>query len=100
MGGLAGLPPALLLGAGLTFLPYAVLCGRLARRGEVPRAILWVLAGGNLLLALACAALPLLGLVAPAAAGIAVLAVLAVTVAAFAECYLLALRRVPAALAR
>jgi hypothetical protein len=59
----------------------------------VPRALLWLLVAGNLIWAMECAALPLLGLVAPNGWGIALLAAQAVAVAIFAELYIVALRR-------
>jgi hypothetical protein len=93
--GLTGLPALLLFGAGLVFLPYAALVAWLATRDAMPRWLVWGLAGGNLVIAVECAALPLLGLVAPNGIGIAVLALLAVTVAVFAELYIVAMRRLP-----
>jgi len=100
VGSLTALPATLLLVAGLVFLPYAALCAWLARRDAVSRALLWVLAGGNLLLAVECAALPLLGLVAPSAMGLAFLAIIALTVAVLGQLYLTALRRAASPVAR
>ena len=91
------LPAPLLLACGLFFLPYAALLAWCATRDRLPRWLVWVLAGGNALWALDCAALPLLGLVSPNGWGIAFLAVQAVAVAAFAQMYLSALRRAPRA---
>ncbi|MBP0466666.1 hypothetical protein J5Y09_22245 [Roseomonas sp. PWR1] len=87
------LPHGLLLAAGLFFLPYAGLLAWLAARRAVPRWMVGLLAAGNLLWAVECAALPLLGLVAPNGWGIAFLAAQAVAVAVFAELYILAMRR-------
>ncbi|WP_137125815.1 hypothetical protein [Roseomonas sp. HF4] len=93
LGRMTALPPALLLGAGLFLLPYSALLAWLAARPAVPRWLVGLLALGNLLWALECAALPLLGLVAPNGWGITFLAVQAVAVAVFAELYVVALRR-------
>jgi hypothetical protein len=87
------LPAPLLFACGLFLLPYAALLAWSATRDLLPRWLVWVLAAGNLLWAVECAALPLLGLVTPNGWGIAFLAVQAVAVAAFAELYILALRR-------
>lgn len=100
IGSLTNLPPALLLGAGLVFLPYAAFCVWLAGRGAVARPLLWVLVAGNLAIAAECALLPLFGFVTPNGLGIALLTVLAIAVAVFAEFYLLALRRAATAVAR
>ena len=97
IGALTALPPGLLQGAGLFLLAYAAVLAWLAARSAVPRAMLWLLVAGNLIWAVECAALPLLGFVAPNGWGIALLAVQAVAVAAFAELYIIALRRVPRA---
>ena len=78
-------------------LADAAVLAWLAARSAVPRAMLWLLVAGNLIWAVECAALPLLGFVAPNGWGIALLAVQAVAVAAFAELYIIALRRVPRA---
>lgn len=93
IGQATALPPGLLLAAGLFFLPYAALLAWLATRPAVPRWLVGLLAAGNLLWAVECAALPLLGLVAPNGWGIAFLAAQAVAVAVFAELYILAMRR-------
>ena len=87
------LPAPLLLACGLFFLPYAALLAWLAMRASVPRWLVSVLAGGNLAWALACAAVPLLGLLAPGGLGIAFLAAQALAVAIFALMYAGALRR-------
>ncbi|WP_198371052.1 hypothetical protein [Roseomonas rosulenta] len=89
------LPAPLLLACGLFLLPYAALLAWCAARDALPRWLVWLLVAGNLLWAVECAALPLLGLVAPSGWGIAFLAVQAVAVAVFAELYILALRRAP-----
>ena len=91
------LPAPLLLACGLFFVPYAALLAWGAARSDLPRWLVWLLAGGNALWAVECAAAPLLGLVAPNGWGIAFLAVQAVAVAAFAQMYLTALRRAPRA---
>jgi hypothetical protein len=90
---LTALPAPLLLGAGLFLLPYGGLLAWLGTRTALPRLMLWLLVAGNLAWAVECAALPLLGWVAPNGWGIAFLAVQAVAVAIFAELYLIALRR-------
>ncbi|GGJ19574.1 hypothetical protein [Neoroseomonas lacus] len=94
IGALTALPPGLLRAAGLFLLAYAAVIAWLAMRSAVPRAMLWLLVVGNLVWAVECAALPLLGFVAPNGWGIALLAVQAVAVAVFAELYVIALRRV------
>ncbi|MBR0648315.1 hypothetical protein GXW78_01450 [Roseomonas terrae] len=94
---LTALPHGLLRGAGAFLIAYAALLGWLAVRDAVPRAMLWLLVAGNLMWAVECAALPLLGLVVPNGWGIALLAVQAVVVAVFAELYIIALRRMPRA---
>jgi hypothetical protein len=91
------LPAPLLLACGAFFLPYAALLAWCATRRSLPRWLVWVLAGGNLLWAVECAALPLLGLVAPNGRGIAFLAVQALAVAVFAQLYVVALRRAASA---
>jgi hypothetical protein len=93
IGQATALPPGLLLGAGLFFLPYAALLAWLATRPAVPRRLVGLLAAGNLLWAVACAVMPLLGLVAPNGWGIAFLAAQAVAVAVFAQLYVMAMRR-------
>ena len=87
------LPVALLSGAGLFLIAYAVLLAWFASRPAMPRALLWLLVAGNLIWAIESAALPLLGFVTPNGWGIAFLAVQAAAVAAFAEFYVIALRR-------
>lgn len=89
------LPAGLMQAAGLFLLVYAAVLAWLATRGAVRRAMLWLLVAGNLIWAVACAGLPLLGLVVPNGWGIALLAAQAVAVAIFAELYIIALRRVP-----
>jgi hypothetical protein len=93
IGQATALPPGLLLGAGLFFLPYAALLAWLATRPLVPRWLVGLLAAGNLLWAGKCAALPLLGVLAPNGWGIAFLAAQAAAVAAFAQLYVMAMRR-------
>ena len=97
IGSLTALPPGLLHAAGLLLLAYAAVIAWLASRGAVPRAMLWLLVAGNLAWAVDCAALPLLGFVAANGWGVALLAVQVVAVAAFAELYVIALRRAPRA---
>ena len=92
---LTALPAGLLHAAGLFLLAYAAVIAWLAMRSAVPRPMLWLLVAGNLIWAVECAALPLLGFVAPNGWGIALLAVQAVVVAVFAELYVIALRRAP-----
>jgi hypothetical protein len=87
------LPAPLLLACGLFFLPYAALLAWLATRASVPRGLVSLLAGGNLAWAIACVAVPLLGLLVPSGLGIAFLAAQALAVAIFAAMYAVALRR-------
>jgi uncharacterized protein YjeT (DUF2065 family) len=97
IGALTSLPAGLLRYAGLFLVAYAALLAWLAARNAVPRPMLWLLVAGNLIWAVDCAALPLLGIVTPNGWGIALLAVQAVAVAVFAELYIIALRRAPQA---
>lgn len=97
IGAATALPAGLLRYAGLFLIGYAAVLATLAARSAVPRPVLWLLVAGNLAWAVECAALPLLGFVAPNGWGIALLAVQAVAVAVFAELYVIALRRAPQA---
>jgi hypothetical protein len=91
------LPAPLLFACGVFFAAYAALLAWCAARADQPRWLVWLLAGGNAVWAVECAAAPLLGLVSPNGWGIAFLAVQAVAVAVFAQMYLTALRRAPRA---
>ncbi|MEO3475049.1 hypothetical protein AAFN86_24530 [Roseomonas sp. CAU 1739] len=97
IGSFTALPEGLLQAAGLFLLAYAAVIAWLAARCTVPRPMLWLLVTGNLLWAVECAALPMLGFIAPNGWGIALLAVQAVAVGVFAELYIVALRRAPGA---
>jgi hypothetical protein len=88
------LPAPLLLACGVLFLPYTALLAWGLRRETLPRWLVWVLAIGNAGWAVACALLPLLGLLSPNGWGIAFLAAQAAAVATFAGMYLSALRDV------
>ena len=76
-----------------TARPAPLLLAWLATRASVPRGLVSLLAGGNLAWAIACVAVPLLGLLVPSGLGIAFLAAQALAVAIFAAMYAVALRR-------
>ncbi|UUX97683.1 hypothetical protein [Aquabacterium sp. J223] len=90
---LTGLPPALLVAAGLALLPYAVLLAWLSRQPRLPAAGLWALAAVNLVWALDCAWVAFGGRFQPTPPGLAFLGLQALTVLAFAELQVIGLRR-------
>jgi hypothetical protein len=90
------LPRGLLLESGVFMLGYAVALALLARRATLPAPLVLAVIVGNLAWALACVALPLAGVLAPAALGYAWLAVQALAVLLFAELEFIGLRRSPA----
>ena len=47
LSGLTGLPPALLMAAGIALFPVAGLMAWLARRDSAPAAMVWLVIGGN-----------------------------------------------------
>ena len=68
---LLGLPEALLLGAGLVSLPYALGLLVLSRRQRIPAALGWAVVGFNTLWALESVGILVLGWVQPSAWGLA-----------------------------
>ena len=88
---LFGIPPALLVGAGVATLAWAAVLNRIAQRIDWRRPVA-IVAAANVGAALAIAAL---ALVAPAAAARVLLAAVAVEVAAFGVGQIAALRRAP-----
>ena len=93
LSGRLGLPPALLLLAGVALLPYAAYLVWLATRARVPRAAVWVPIVLNLVWAIDCAALLLGAGAQPTALGEAFIVLQIVTVLVFAELEFVALRR-------
>lgn len=90
---LLGLPPALLLGAGISLLPFAAILGFLATRETVSRTAIWAIIGVNALWMADSLLLLLSGWVAPTGLGVAFIITQAVAVALFAELQYLGLRR-------
>jgi hypothetical protein len=86
------LPAPLLRYTGIFLVGYTVLLVLLARSGAIWTALLLVVAAGNVLWALGCAALPLAGMAAPSGLGTAYLWVQALAVLAFAAMQLAGLR--------
>lgn len=82
---LLGLPPALMLGAGLVALPYALALWWLARRDRIALAVGWTVVGFNALWALESIGMLVLGWVQPSIFGLAFVLVQAGAVAVFAE---------------
>ena len=96
---LTGLPPSLLIPAGLALLPYAAYLVWIATRPVLPRAAVWAPIVLNLVWAADCAAVAFGGAFAPTALGEAFLAVQVLTVLAFAELEFVGLRRAASATA-
>ena len=69
LAGITGLPPALLMIAGIVLLPVAGLMAWLARRDSAPAPMLWLVIGGNAGWVAASAALLLSGWVKPTLVG-------------------------------
>lgn len=98
LGRLLGLPPSLLLGAGLICIGFAILVGALAGRAQASRAILWFVVVGNALWAIDSVVLLVTGWVDPTMLGIAFVLFQAAVVAVLAELQFMGLRRaMPAA---
>jgi hypothetical protein len=79
LGGLLGLPPSLLTGAGVVLLPCAALMAATAWARQPPPALVWLVIGGNALWVLA--SLLVLLLFAPTPLGIGFVLVQATVVA-------------------
>ncbi len=69
LGQLTGLPPALLMIAGIILLPVAALMAWLARRSSAPAPMVWLVLGGNAGWVLASVALLVSGWVRPTLVG-------------------------------
>ncbi len=90
---LLGLPVALLLGAGLVSLPYALGLFVLARRERIPSALGWAVIGFNALWAVESVGILVLGWVQPSTWGLAFVLAQAAAVVVFAELQWWGLRR-------
>ena len=88
-----GLPDALIMGTGVFYLVYAAAVAAVATRKPIPRAVAWLIMGGNLLWALACLASLVGGPLAPTLLGKGYVIMQAVAVAVFAELQYFGLRR-------
>ncbi len=93
LSGLLGLSAPLLHYAGLALLPYALFLAWLAGRRPMPRAAVWAVIACNLLWAVDCVLLLVLGWAAPTGLGVAFVLVQAVTVLGFAEVQYVGLRQ-------
>ena len=90
---LLGLPVALLLGAGLVSLPYALGLLVLSRRERIPSALGWAVVGFNALWALESVGILVLGWVQPSMWGMAFVLAQAAAVVVFAELQWWGMRR-------
>lgn len=88
-----GLPVALLLGAGLVSLPYALGLFVLARREHIPAFLAWAVVGFNALWAVESVGVLVLGWVQPNSWGLAFVLAQAAAVVVFAELQWWGLRR-------
>ena len=96
---LLNLPAALMAGAGVFLLGYALVIALLSRRATLPRWAVWTIIVGNVLWAIDCAALAFVGVYAPTALGVAFLLAQAAAVAGFAELQYVGLKRSTASVA-
>lgn len=94
---LTGLPPALLLYAGASLLPFAAIVAFIATRARLRRAAIVAVVAYNALWAIDSMAILVLGLVSPTAIGTALVIAQAVAVAGFAILQGAGLRRLAAA---
>ncbi len=94
---LLGLPPALMVYAGLSLLPFAALVAVLATRPQVSRPAVWAVIAYNALWAIDSIVLLMSGWIAPTLLGQVFVAGQALAVAAFAELQYVGLRRADAA---
>jgi hypothetical protein len=90
---LLGLPPALLVAAGASLLPFTLGVLWLATRQRTPRAGVWLVVALNLLWAIDALALLFSGRLAPTTLGVAFLVAQAVVTVALAELEFVGLRR-------
>jgi hypothetical protein len=93
---LAGVPQTLLLGAGVSLIPYAVLVAVLASRATLPRPAVWAVIAYNALWAVDSLVLLRTGWIAPTLLGEAFVIFQAAVVGLFAALQYLGLRRSPA----
>jgi hypothetical protein len=90
---LLGLPPALLLNAGLFLLPYAAFVGLLAFRPVIPHGGAWLIVAVNALWSIESLALLALGWIQPTLLGTLFVPAQAIVVAGFAIAQVAGLRR-------
>jgi len=96
---LTGLPPALLIGAGLALVPWVALLVNVMRQETVSRIAIIDLVAINALWAAVSVGLLVCGYIAPNALGIAFVLAQAMVVALFAELQFIAMRRAQTAAA-
>lgn len=82
LAGLTGLPHALVLGAGVFLMPYALFVGSLGLRAMLPRGLVWFVVAGNALWVVE--SLVTLAQTAPTQLGVAAIIAQATVVAAIA----------------
>jgi hypothetical protein len=93
LSGLLGLPQALLFGAGLMLLPYAVFVAWIGRKPQVPTALVWAVIILNAVWVVDSFLLLLSGWVQPTGLGMAFVIAQAAVVALFAELQFIGLKR-------
>ena len=99
LAGLLGLPHALLTGAGVFCVVYALGLAVLARRADIPRALAMAVVAGNIVWVVLSLWLPVSGLVAPTTLGTAFVLVQAAAVMAFAVLQRIGIARIEATMA-
>jgi hypothetical protein len=99
LSGLMGLPQALLTGAGVFCVVYALGLAVLARRADIPRPLAMAVVAGNLVWVVASLWLPVSGLVDPTTLGTAFVLVQAAAVMAFAVLQRMGIARIEATMA-
>jgi hypothetical protein len=93
LAGPLGLSPALMQPVGLFLIPYAALLAWLATRPALPRAVVWILVGFNIVWAIESFALLALGWAQPTTLGLAVVVVQAIAALIVADLQYLAVRK-------
>lgn len=88
---MSGLPRALVLGAGIFLMPYAIVVGSLGLCAALPRAVVWFVVAGNALWAVE--SLLTLAQTSPTPFGVALVVAQAVVVAALAAAQAVGLGR-------
>ena len=91
---LSGLPHALVLGAGVFLMPYALFVGLLGLCAMLPRGLVWFVVAGNALWVVE--SLVTLAQTSPTPFGVALVGAQAVVVAAIAAAQAVGLKRSPA----